>query len=68
MPRKSIPPATQLTGCIHHWKIETPAGPTCHGFCCKCGEERDFPTAPLPDWFFALDSIRPGRLSGTQIA
>ena len=29
--------------CIHHWKIASPSGPTSHGVCRRCGEEREFP-------------------------
>lgn len=29
--------------CAHHWRIETPNGPTAAGRCKKCGEEKAFP-------------------------
>lgn len=28
--------------CRHHWVIETPNGARSHGFCKRCGTERDF--------------------------
>lgn len=28
----------------HHWLVSTPAGPTVHGVCRLCGEERTWPT------------------------
>lgn len=28
--------------CLHHWVIETPNGARSHGFCKRCGTERDF--------------------------
>ncbi len=31
-----------MTGCIHHWRIETPVAKTSHGVCKRCGEEREF--------------------------
>ena len=31
-------------GCIHHWRIDTPNGPTAAGVCRKCGRERMFAT------------------------
>ena len=29
--------------CVHHWVIESPAGPTSRGCCSLCGAENDFP-------------------------
>ena len=28
--------------CKHHWEIESPAGPSSHGVCRLCGDEKDF--------------------------
>lgn len=40
--------------CIHHWRIETPAGaPEVQAHCYTCGASRTFPTAaqePPPAW------------------
>lgn len=38
------------TECIHHWRIETPAGPTSPGRCLKCGTEREFLNGPQKGW------------------
>lgn len=32
-------------GCIHHWRLETPYGPTVAGECQLCGMKRKFPSA-----------------------
>lgn len=34
---------------VHHWVIETPAGPTVLGVCKKCNEQRVFPTSFEPE-------------------
>lgn len=36
--------------CLHHWRIETPGGPTCHAICLRCGSEREFRTAADDQW------------------
>ena len=28
--------------CTHHWRIDSPEGPTSRGVCKLCGEEKDF--------------------------
>ncbi len=33
-------------GCCHHWLIEKPDGPTSHGICKLCHEEKDFSNSP----------------------
>ena len=35
--------------CRHHWLIEPPSGPTSHGRCKRCGEERYFINSTA-DW------------------
>jgi len=36
--------ATQeRSACLHHWLLDSPAGPVSKGACRSCGEERDFP-------------------------
>jgi len=32
----------ELGNCEHHWRIETPNGPTSAGLCSQCGEVREF--------------------------
>ena len=40
-----------LPSCQHWWIIATPNGPTLHGICRKCGEQREFPAAgPTGPW------------------
>ena len=31
--------------CLHHWRIESPNGPTSMGRCKHCGAERHFPNS-----------------------
>jgi Fe2+ or Zn2+ uptake regulation protein len=38
------------TRCAHHWRIETPRGPTCHAVCMRCGAESEFRTANEHQW------------------
>ncbi len=33
--------------CCHHWLIDRPNGPTSHGVCKYCHEERDFSNLPV---------------------
>jgi hypothetical protein len=35
----------------HHWRIETPNGPTSLGRCKGCGEEREFRNADTENWY-----------------
>ena len=35
--------------CTHHWKLASPNGPSSHGVCTRCGEERAFPTSSAVD-------------------
>lgn len=37
--------------CIHHWRIETPNGPTSQGSCRRCGATRAFLNADPQDIF-----------------
>lgn len=32
----------QVTTCCHHWRIESPNGPTSRGVCRRCGAVREF--------------------------
>ena len=36
---------TKEPTCVHHWKIETPDGPTAWGTCKKCNERHEFATS-----------------------
>ena len=45
-------------GCVHHWIIDPPEGPTSAGVCARCGESRQFRNSP-PSW----DGYR-GRAQG----
>ena len=37
--------------CRHHWKIESPNGPTSRGECVLCGEEGEFKNSiPISGW------------------
>ena len=43
----------EQTDCVHHWKIDAPAGPTSRGVCKICGAERRFPNSEpevVPIW------------------
>lgn len=41
--RKQAEPATaEVSGCRHHWIIESPHGALSNGRCKVCGEERQF--------------------------
>ncbi len=33
---------TTSPGCVHHWLIEAPSGPSSGGVCRRCGARRDF--------------------------
>ena len=33
-------------GCVHHWIIDPPEGPTSAGVCARCGESRQFRNSP----------------------
>ena len=35
----------ERASCIHHWVIESPAGPLSKGVCLICGEKKDFRNA-----------------------
>ena len=36
--------------CIHHWKLEAPAGGVTRGQCAKCGAARRFLEPPQPEF------------------
>ena len=38
----AVAPVADTSGCVHHWVIETPNGPTSRGVCKKCGWERNY--------------------------
>jgi hypothetical protein len=49
---RRTPPITRegsIVSCTHHWRIESPNGPTSHGVCRHCGAERAFPTSSYAD-------------------
>jgi RNase P subunit RPR2 len=41
---------TAALNCTHHWRIESPNGPTCRATCLSCGAEREFNTAAENQW------------------
>ena len=49
------------TACVHHWVVESPAGPTSTGRCKRCGEEREFGNWDAPRYTAA------GRLLSMHI-
>jgi len=44
-------------GCTHHWTIASASGPYSHGYCLRCGLQRQFP-----------NSIETGSSWGHQVA
>ena len=38
------------SGCVHHWVLAPPDGPTSKGACRSCGNERDFENYIEADW------------------
>ena len=44
-------------GCTHHWTIASASGPYSHGYCLRCGLQRQFP-----------NSIETGSNWGHQVA
>ena len=41
-PKRAPRPPGEATGCIHHYLLGTPNGPTSTGTCKKCGHARQF--------------------------
>jgi len=41
MGKKAMP----VSGCVHHWLIAGPNGPTSPGVCNRCGAEKEFPNS-----------------------
>ena len=50
--------ATTAAPCIHHWLVETPAGPRVAARCRRCGASRSFATAGIE---LAPDDVRRPR-------
>lgn len=46
--------------CSHHWLIEPPSGPTSHGRCKHCGDERYFINSTA-DWVSVGEPSDPHR-------
>jgi hypothetical protein len=60
--------AMAITGCRHHWLIESPHGPTSLGTCKLCGAQKEFRNSAC-DWLWEdepLSELSCGRWARFQ--
>ena len=70
MPGTPSVPKLAAPACRHHWIVESPNGPTSHGRCRRCGEEREFTNAHGDQWLVPAkaDAILIARVKREEAA